>query len=892
MKRLSLLAALLATAGIGFQLLLAQPPTGPERPRSGPGGGVGGPGFGSPPNPLLDLLDKDKDGELSAAEIDGVAESLRSLDKNKDDQVTANELPIPQGGPGFGGRGGPDGPGRGGERKLVEEFDANEDGRLDRAERDAARKSIAQGGGSSFGRGRRGPGGPGGPGGRRGGRPGGPGGGDQNTPKPGPHVEPGDVTSFPDRPLYDESIVRTLFFEFEADDWEAEMADFYRTDVEVPAKLTVDGKTYPDVGVAFRGNSSFFSLSSGQKRSFNLRMDYADKDQHLYGYRTLNLLNGHADASFLRTVLYNHIARQYVPAPKSNFVRVVVNGESWGVYVNDQQFNKDFADEWFAERDGVRWKMPAGGGSRSLNFSGPEKQAYASYQLKSSDNEQAWTDLIELCRLLEQTPVEEIDTALDSTLNIDRVLWFLAVDNVLLDMDGYHSRGSDYVMYQDTRHGRFHVLPYDSNEVFRNAGGGHGPGGGGPGGGRRRGPGFGGFGLPGFGPPGDAPPASEQTEDGGPFGLDPLAGSSNASRPLLHKLLANPRVKARYLAHVKTIADNWLDWKTIGPLIEQMHALIDADVKADTRRLYSYDAFVASTGDFAGAGRSAPGFRAFIEGRRKYLSSHKLLGTQPEFGEVNCKPEGLSRAEPITSKHDVVVSAEMEKKSRDCRLALHYSWDRNAAYVSVAMLDDGKHGDGAANDGRFAALIPKRPAGTQVVYYVEAIDAQGVAAFHPPRAEAAPHRFAVESMGGPIKLVISEVMPGNKSKGADANGEFDDWIEIANLSAEAVDLSGCFLTDSKRRLRKWAFPSGTVIDPGAFLVIWADNDLEQAGLHANFKLSQSGETVYLVDSNPKSTTIIDQVEWRNLRPDVAYGRLRDGKQWSSMTPTPGGPNAK
>ena len=79
-----------------------------------------------------------------------------------------------------------------------------------------------------------------------------------------------------------------------------------------------------------------------QKRSLNVTVDLVDKSQNLLGYKTLNLLNSHTDPSFMRTVLYNHIARHYLPAPEANLVRVVINGESWGVYINEEQFNKDF----------------------------------------------------------------------------------------------------------------------------------------------------------------------------------------------------------------------------------------------------------------------------------------------------------------------------------------------------------------------------------------------------------------------------------------------------------------------------------------------------------------------------------------------------------------------
>jgi hypothetical protein len=44
------------------------------------------------------------------------------------------------------------------------------------------------------------------------------------------------------------------------DDWEKELMAFYNTDVEVPATLVVDGRTYRNVGLHFRGVSSFMGV--------------------------------------------------------------------------------------------------------------------------------------------------------------------------------------------------------------------------------------------------------------------------------------------------------------------------------------------------------------------------------------------------------------------------------------------------------------------------------------------------------------------------------------------------------------------------------------------------------------------------------------------------------
>ena len=154
-----------------------------------------------------------------------------------------------------------------------------------------------------------------------------------------------DVKIYPGTvPLYDPGALRTFFLEFEHPDWEQELEAFWHTDVEVPATLRVDGKTYRDVGVSFRGNNSFTAVPAGLKRPFSLTMDFVH-DQDLLGHTSLNLLNANQDPTFLRSSLYLDVARDYIPAPKANFVRVVINGESWGIYVNQQTFSKEFLRE-------------------------------------------------------------------------------------------------------------------------------------------------------------------------------------------------------------------------------------------------------------------------------------------------------------------------------------------------------------------------------------------------------------------------------------------------------------------------------------------------------------------------------------------------------------------
>ena len=71
-------------------------------------------------------------------------------------------------------------------------------------------------------------------------------------------------------------------------------------------------------------------MSPDLKRSINLYIDHKHDGQKLLGYKTLNLLNSNSDPTFMREVIYSHIARDYIPAFKGNFIKVVINGESWG----------------------------------------------------------------------------------------------------------------------------------------------------------------------------------------------------------------------------------------------------------------------------------------------------------------------------------------------------------------------------------------------------------------------------------------------------------------------------------------------------------------------------------------------------------------------------------
>ena len=164
-------------------------------------------------------------------------------------------------------------------------------------------------------------------------------------------------------------------------------------------------------------------------------------------------------------MLYSEIARHYIPAPRINYMRVVINGESWGIYVNAQQFNKDFLRDNFTTEKGARWKVPGSpAAAAAWNTSVTMSSAYKRiYEIKTKDDPKAWADLIRLFKVLNETPPEKLEAALAPILDVDARLKFLALDVALVNSDGYWTRASDYSIYQDEK-GRFHVIPHDMNE--------------------------------------------------------------------------------------------------------------------------------------------------------------------------------------------------------------------------------------------------------------------------------------------------------------------------------------------------------------------------------------------------------------------------------------------
>lgn len=640
------------------------------------------------------------------------------------------------------------------------------------------------------------------------------------------------IGSQPNTGLYDQSQIRTIRLTFNQPNYWNLLLQNYANKIDLPATMEVDGIIYDSVGVRLKGQTSFTQVN-GQKKSFNISTDYIFSNQDIMGYKTLNLNNCYGDESFMREVLYQHQIKKHIPAAKSAFTKLYINGSNWGLYPHIQQLNKDFLEEWYLSNDGSHWRADRapgtvgppgwGDGLGALNDLGPDPADYDDhYQLKSSSKPNPYDDLVILCDKLNNTSPAALRDTMEKYMDLDKTLWHLATEIAWTDDDSYIHKGRmDYYVHYELETGRMAPHEYDGNSVMN----------------------------PGF-----------------VNSWSPFYNANDVDYPLLNRLLAVPEIRQRYLAHMRTIIADELDTADCNAVMNNYKAMIDTIVLNDPKKLYSYNSFNTEINLL----------KSFVINRRNYLLNNpEVAAVPPVISSAAYYVAGVQYQQPA-SMQNVTVRTSVSSGSGIDAVYLYHSSALVGKFSRMQMYDDGAHDDDAPNDGIYGAVLPGYPAGTWVRYYVEAVSANAskTVAYLPAGAEHNVFIYVVTPFASSQSdIVINEVMASNSTTAADNDGEFDDWIELYNKGNSAVDISGFYLTDNPVNLDKWEIPAGTILQPDAYLIVWADEDSSQGPYHANFKLSGSGENLMLLDP---SLLIVDSVSWGLQTTDLGYARMPNG----------------
>jgi len=644
--------------------------------------------------------------------------------------------------------------------------------------------------------------------------------------------------------FYDLNTIQTIEITFAESNWDA-LLDAQKAgagDYIMAQSVSINGVAFDSVGVKYKGNSTY--NANQVKNPWHIELD-TYKDQKYEGYTDIKLANGHNDPSFLRDVLGYQIIRQYMAAPEANFANVYVNGTLIGLYSNTEAISKKFVDSRFGSKKNtfVNCSPPDGASPQSSDFpnlvyNGQDStDYYDAYEMKSDEG---WQELIDLCDTLSNNIA-----AIDNILDVDRALWMLAFDNAIVNLDSYIGNfKQNYYLYRSD-YKQFLPIVWDLNESF------------------------GVFSMTG---------TSNLNNTTAKQQMDHLLHLNDSDFPLVQKLLNVPMYKRMYLAHYKTILQENFENNEYYTNAQIMQNTIDAAVKADPNKFYTYANFqnnltsdISQGGGGPMGGQTTPGLTNLMNARSAYLLGlSDFTQTQPTISNLS-----LSNTTPVLNE-TITVTATVTDGSK---VYLGYRNETSAPFTRIEMFDDGAHNDGAANDNVYGSALTVNK--TTVQYYVYA-ENDNAGMFSPQRAQY--EFYEITAVAGPAgDVVINEFMASNDVTAADQDGDFDDWIELYNNTNASIDLTGYSLSDDGSDLTQWTFPSGTSIEANGYLIIWADEDANQDGLHASFKISASGETLYLVNT---SGEIVDEITFETQTTDVSYGRNPNGTgDFETMTPT-------
>lgn len=644
--------------------------------------------------------------------------------------------------------------------------------------------------------------------------------------------------------FYDMATVQSIDIIFAQSNWDqlldAEKAG--NEDYIMATSVTINGIVFDSVGVKYKGNSTYNANQA--KNPFHIELD-TYKEQDYQGYKDIKLSNVAKDPSFIREVLSYSIIRQYMDAPLSNFANVTVNGTLIGLFASSEAVSKVFLKDRFDSKNNtfVKCNPIDGAGPQStdlpdLVYYGTDSANYDNaYELKSDFG---WVDLIALCDSLDNNMA-----AIESILDVDRALWMLALNNVLVNLDSYIGAFTqNYYLYQND-FSQFMPIIWDLNESF------------------------GVFSMTGTSSLNNTTSKQQMTH---------MLHENDADFPLMSQLMSVPMYKRMYLAHIKTILLENFDNGTYATTAQTLQTLITTSVQADNNKFFTNANFTANLnsdisggGGGPGGGSSYPGITNLMNGRSTYLLGlNDFTNVEPTINTIT-----PSNSAPILND-DITITATITNENT---VYIGYRDDLYAPFTRILMYDDGMHSDGAANDGVYGAEITMTALSVQYYIYAENND---IGKFSPERAEYEYH--IIETYSPPVgDLVINEFQADNNSTEADQDGEYDDWIELYNNTSSSIDLSGYFLSDDDDDLYLWTIPVGTTIAANSYLIIWCDKDTTQTGLHANFKLSSGGETLFLSDD---SGLLLDQVSYTDQDEDKSYARFPNGTgNFQEMYPT-------
>jgi hypothetical protein len=244
------------------------------------------------------------------------------------------------------------------------------------------------------------------------------------------------------------------------------LGDSLYSDYNFPADFKYISSIYQDsvfnIGFRLRGNTS----RDAGKKSFKIGFNDFVAGQKFKGLEKMNLNGNHNDPSQLRSRLSNQLlAKDSLTAARTSFVRLYINNEYKGLYLNVEHFDDEFLQKRFINNDqGNLYKCLYG--ADLMNW-GPNQSNYQwTYELQTNKVANDYSGLIQFINVLNSSSDTDFPCAIQAVFDVDNYLKTFVHEILIAHWDGYAVNKNNYYLYQRPSDGKFMFLEYDMDNTF------------------------------------------------------------------------------------------------------------------------------------------------------------------------------------------------------------------------------------------------------------------------------------------------------------------------------------------------------------------------------------------------------------------------------------------
>lgn len=277
--------------------------------------------------------------------------------------------------------------------------------------------------------------------------------------------------------LLNDSILHEIRITIAVEDWFEKMETDFQNNLKDPEKFPeiyyvcnaeIDGKFIDSIGMRQKGNYSNIINRSKKKKPFKLAFDEF-RDQKFNGLKKINLNNGTDDPTFAKEALVYKLMRdQGVPAPRTSYAKLFINGEYWGLYLIVENVDKTFLKDHYGKNnnEGNLFKTDRGAGV-SLKWYGDDKAAYQKegLLLKTNEDIDDWNGMYHFIDVINNTK-DSLKEKVSKVFDVESYLKILAIEKLCYSWDSYWGNGNNFYLYQHPD-GKMHWIPWDFNETFQ-----------------------------------------------------------------------------------------------------------------------------------------------------------------------------------------------------------------------------------------------------------------------------------------------------------------------------------------------------------------------------------------------------------------------------------------